>query len=233
MWRRDMTARRAQGVWNLRAHARYTHKTRVHRRNLCASPLALRAAAPSRSQRGLCNAWEGLMRGDREESWGGVGEGPGNEGCGPPLCCALTSPRAGRPAALHSSARVWEMASHISIRRDRTRPGGRRAGKTRKEGRDQEASCLLGGGATQLQSSIFLREAPRCVGGRICGHPAYEDGISWNRSSGRRRFFTFATFEAFQRVSDDPPRDSAELLGRVRRCYTTHLSASVTFSERL
>lgn len=92
----------------------------------------------------------------REGELGRVGGGEGDEGCRPLLHWALTSLRAGRPAALHGSARVWEMASHISVPSDRTRPWARRAGKTRKEGRGQDASRLLGVGTFQLQSSIFL-----------------------------------------------------------------------------
>lgn len=82
---------------------------------------------------------EGQRKQIREGEPGWVGGGEGDEGCRPPLRWALTSLRAGRPAALRGSARVWEMASHISVPWDRTRPWARRAGKTRKEGRGQDA----------------------------------------------------------------------------------------------
>lgn len=156
------------------AHTIHTHtEERVSVQPL-RLPVRMRAAAPSlvagdcfffpfsflfcdpvRALQGMGGTDEGGQREQiREGELGWVGGGEGHEG--PLLRWALTSLRAGRPAALHGSARVWEMASHISVPSDRTRPWARRAGKTRKEGRGQDASRLLGVGTVQLQSSIFL-----------------------------------------------------------------------------
>lgn len=122
-------------------------------------PFSFLFCDPVRALKGMGGTDEGGQRQQiREGEPGWVGGG--DEGCRPPLRWALTSLRAGRPAALRGSARVWEMASHISVPRialDRGPGGQERPG--RKEGVRMRHTCWESG-RFNCKAQYFSRKNP-------------------------------------------------------------------------